>query len=467
MTRQYRNAIVNGSVVAMGLALAAPAAAASLEQLPQSEWWSGEAGLPSYVNMYLYVPDQRVESPPVVVAPHHCQGTGPGTFSEMSSLVSIADQNGFILIFPEATGQNCWDAGSARSLAHDGGGDTHAIVQMVRYTLATYGGNPARVYSVGGSSGGIITEALLAVYPDVFMAGVSYMGVPAGCWATGYNDVVGTPANGTGQWSGPCAGGNVIQSAQAWGDLARSFFPGYTGHRPRLQHWHGTADTTISPQNLTEDIKQWTNVLGASETPAGTDTPSSGTTRQYWASSCGYVVYETFSLAGVGHAVPFDGNSVAAYFGLGASAGPDPEAAACAAAAAEALAEPPASDGGAPGGGAPVGGANGSLAPLSPSATSGDEGANGQPPGEVTAAVAPQAAPAGGPLDEPGGSSLAGPRTNPARGSGSCAFGAPSAAGAATPVLSVLLGCTLLFLRRRRERNVAEARQARRCSGLA
>ena len=89
----------------------------------------------------------------------------------MSSLVSIANTNGFIMIFPEATGENCWDAGSTRSLKHGGGGDTGAVVQMVKYTLAKYGGDANRVYSVGGSSGGIMTEALLGVYPDVFMAG--------------------------------------------------------------------------------------------------------------------------------------------------------------------------------------------------------------------------------------------------------------------------------------------------------
>jgi poly(3-hydroxybutyrate) depolymerase len=245
----------------------------------------------------------------------------------MSSLVSIADNNGFIMIFPEATGENCWDAGSTRSLQHGGGGDTGAIVQMVKYALSKYNGDSSRVYSVGGSSGGIMTEALLGVYPDVFMAGVSLMGVPCGCWAQGYNDVTGN--GNVAQWSGPCAGGNVTKTGQQWGDLVRSYFPGYTGHRPRLQHWHGTADTTLNFKNLAEDVKEWTNLLALSEAPTGTDTPASGTTHQSWKNACGYTVYETFSLAGVGHAVPFNGNAVAAYFGLNTAGGQDPETAAC------------------------------------------------------------------------------------------------------------------------------------------
>jgi acetylxylan esterase len=309
-----------------GLLAAAPARAASSQKVNQSDWWSGVTGLPSYVNMYIYVPDKLATKPPIVVAPHHCQGTASSTYSEMSSLVSIANTNGFIIIFPEATGENCWDAGSTRALKHGGGGDTGAVVQMVKYTLAKYGGDANRVYTVGGSSGGIMTEALLGVYPDVFMAGVSLMGVPCGCWAQGYNDVTGTGS--TAQWSGSCAGGSVVKTGQQWGDLVRSYFPGYTGHRPRLQHWHGTADTTLAYSNMAEDVKEWTNLLGLAETPSGTDTPKSGTTHQFWKNSC-FTVYETFALAGVGHAVPFDGNAVAAYFGLDKAGGQDPETAAC------------------------------------------------------------------------------------------------------------------------------------------
>lgn len=329
LAKRIRNLLVASGVVGVTLLGGSPAHAASLQNVEQSVWWQDVTGLPSYVNMYLYVPDQLIASPPIVVAPHHCQGTGPGTFSEMSSLVTLADQKGYIMIFPEATGQNCWDAGSDRSLQHDGKGDTHAIAQMVRYTLETYGGNADRVYSVGGSSGAIMTEALLGVYPDIFMAGVSLMGVPCGCWAEGYNDVVGNPSNGTGQWSGACAGGNVKKSGQEWGDLVRSFFPDYSGHRPRLQHWHGTADTVLNYSNMEEDIKQWTNLLELSESPDGSDTPANGTTRQFWTNACGFTVYETFSLSGVGHSVPFDGSAVAEYFGLNDSEGLDPEAAAC------------------------------------------------------------------------------------------------------------------------------------------
>ena len=324
---RYRNQVVTLASISLGLLVAAEARAGTYQKVNQSDWWAGVTGLPSYVNMYDFLPTTMATKPPIVVGVHHCQGTASSTHSEMASLETIADKNGFIIIYPEATGENCWDAGSTRSLKHGGGGDTGAIVQMVKYTLGKYNGDAGRVYTVGGSSGGIMTEALLGVYPDVFMAGVSLMGVPCGCWASGYNDVTGTGS--TAQWSGPCAGGNVTHTGAEWGDLVRSYFPGYTGHRPRLQHWHGTADTTLDYKNMAEDIKEWTNLLGLNATPNGTDTPSSGTTRQYWKNSCGYTVYETFSLSGVGHAVPFNGSTVATYFGVDKAGGQDPETAAC------------------------------------------------------------------------------------------------------------------------------------------
>ncbi|XYI02615.1 MYXO-CTERM-sorted multifunctional esterase [Sorangium sp. So ce1128] len=364
---QFQSHVLGLASFSLALLAALPARGASLQKVDQSEW--GVDGLPSYVNLYIYVPDTLATKPPIVVAPHHCQGTGPGTFSEMSSLVSIANTNGFIMIFPEATGQNCWDAGSTRSLKHDGGGDTGAIVQMVKYTLAKYDGDAGRVYSVGGSSGGIMTEALLGVYPDVFMAGVSLMGVPCGCWAEGYNDVTGTGSNA--QWSGPCGGGNVTKTGQQWGDLVRSYYPGYTGHRPRLQHWHGTADTILSYKNMAEDVKEWTNLLGLNETPDGTDAPRTGTTRQFWNSSCGYTVYETFSMDGVGHAVPFDGPAVAAYFGLDRVGRQDPETAACPGAV------PGGGDTGGAGGAAGTGGAGGAAGTGGAGGAAGTGGAGG------------------------------------------------------------------------------------------
>ena len=444
------SALLALTAVAVATLASRPAHAASLQKVAQSDW--GSAGFPSYVNMYIYVPDTLAGKPPIVVIPHHCQGTAQSSYSESASLRTVADRNGFILIMPEATGQNCWDAGSPRSLKHNGSGDTGAIVQMVKYALAKYKGDPARVYSVGGSSGGIMTEALLGVYPDVFMAGVSLMGVPCGCWAQNYNDVTGT--GGTAQWSGPCAGGNVVKTGAQWGDLVKSYFPGYTSHRPRLQHWHGTADTTLNYKNMAEDVKEWTNLLGLSEMPNGTDTPKSGTTRQFWKNACGYTVYETFALAGVGHAVPFDGAAIAAYFGLDKTDGQDPETAACPGALPGGVSGAGGAAGGSPGGstGGHAGGATGTVGGKGggTAGTGGNAGTGGVATGgngEGGAMTGGRPGPTGGTGHDTGGApSTATGGSEAATGGRQGTGGGPSATGGngpSTPKGDSSGGCTL------------------------
>ena len=69
-------------------------------------------------------------------------------------------------------------------------------------------------------------------------------------------------------------------------------YPGYTGHRPRLQTYQGDADTTISYKNTGEAIKEWTNVLGLSTAPTSTRhatrTTQANWNRQLWNNACGY-----------------------------------------------------------------------------------------------------------------------------------------------------------------------------------
>ena len=223
--------------------------------------------------MYWYVPDNLPAGAPVIVLVHYCSGNAAGIFGEAqaggsSSIVSQADAKKILLVVPQ-TSRNCWDVATANSLKHDAtNNDTKAIVDMTKYAIAQKQANANRVYVMGASSGAMVTQAIIAVYPDVFKAGAEFAGVPAGCWAV----------NNTtdGQWSSPCAGGQVVHTPQEWGDLARAMYPGYTGYRPRIQLWHGSADSIINYTNYAEAVDQWTNVLGLSATPATTGTLSIG-----------------------------------------------------------------------------------------------------------------------------------------------------------------------------------------------
>jgi len=326
-TNRARSWLAGSAALTLTLLVAAPSRAASLQKV--DDW--GASGVPATTSMYVYVPDAPADNPPILVLAHYCSGTAGGVFGQAQSggIVSAADQYGFIMVVPQ-TSNNCWDVGSTKALTHDGGGDTHAIAQMVKYALTQYGANPERVYITGDSSGAMMTQGMLAVYPELFKGGSAFAGVPAGCWGVGNPD---------GSWSSQCAGGQVTHTAEEWGDMVRAMHPSYTGHRPRVQLFHGDADSTLRYENHTEAIKQWTNVLGLSAAPTSTDTVTLGShqaKREQWENDCGYVVLEAYTSMGGDHGPSdaiFDASFVIPFLALDDGEAEDPEITQCAGAA--------------------------------------------------------------------------------------------------------------------------------------
>ena len=283
------------------LVLASPTMAATL----QTNVNYGASG----AVMNVYVPDKIDKAPGIVVALHYCGGSATNAASWLTP--TLAEQYGFIVIapgLPAGDADGCWDVGSAQTKTHDGGSHSKAIVQMVQWTITKYSADPKRVFAAGASSGAMMTNVLLGAYPDVFAAGSVLAGVPFGCW---------TAADG---WTSACAEGSTVKSAAQWGDLVRGAYSGYTGSRPRVQLFHGTADTTLNYKNLAEEIKQWTNVLSLSDTPSSTEqsTPKSGWTRTTYKNTAGVVALQVSIGSGVGHDLTGQGlwSDVIKFFGL-------------------------------------------------------------------------------------------------------------------------------------------------------
>jgi poly(hydroxyalkanoate) depolymerase family esterase len=294
---------------------------------------------------------------------------GQWNYDGFAAIRAAMDSVGFIMILPQQS-RNCWNVGKAESLTHDGGGDTGAIIQMVKYALEKYNGDPTRVYVMGGSGGGMCTQALLATYPEIFKAGSERAGVAAGCWMDSYNDGE--------QWSLPCAQGQVDKTAQEWGDFVRDINPDYAGPRPRVQMMHGTADQTININNLRESVEQWGNVLGLEEMPTSNDGDFPGNAkvcneggcpspvtyeRRFWQDSCGYTVMEAWEATGQKHGMGYEAEAILKFFGLDQQHDQDPWDEACAGMT------PPA-------GSTPAGtGGGGSTDPMGTAGAGGTEGA--------------------------------------------------------------------------------------------
>lgn len=260
---------------------------------------------PSQLKMYVYVPANVTPRPAVVVAVHYCHGNAPEFYAN-SQFAALADRYGFVVVYPSVTqaSDGCFDVASPQTLRHDGGSDSLGIVSMVRYAHQRYNGDPARTFATGVSSGAMMTNVLLGAYPDVFAAGVAFAGVPFGCFA------------GPNSWNGDCANGLINRTPQEWGDLVRAAYPGYSGPRPRMQLWHGTEDTVLHYRNFAEEIEQWTNVLGASQTPASTDHPQPSWTRTRYRNGAGTVVLEAISMRGEPHNLPVNAAEAIGFFGL-------------------------------------------------------------------------------------------------------------------------------------------------------
>jgi acetylxylan esterase len=324
-----RSLLCTISVVMAGLLAAPPSRAASLQ--PVANW--GANGVPSDISMSIYVPDAVADNPPILVLVHYCGGTAAAVFGQAQGggIVAAADRYGFIIVVPSSG--RCWDVASNQAWTREGGGDSHAIRQMVTYAIEDRGGNPDRIYATGDSSGGMMTELLLALYPEIFKAGSAMAGMPAGC--RGANE----PSTRR-DYSGACAGGSVSHTPEEWGEIVRMMYPGYAGHRPRVQLFHGDGDTIIRYANHTEAIKQWTNVLGLSEDPTtevGAELGDHQGTRKSWKNACGFVVLDAFTSLGGDHGPSdalFPAEYVIPFLGLDQTGPIDPEIEECAGAGA-------------------------------------------------------------------------------------------------------------------------------------
>ncbi|WP_432897129.1 extracellular catalytic domain type 1 short-chain-length polyhydroxyalkanoate depolymerase [Micromonospora matsumotoense] len=296
-------AVVLGIATATVLVTAQPATAATLTRV------TGFGNNPTNLNMYMYAPSNLAARPALLLLVHYCGGSASGIFNGNGrDYVTAADRYGYLVVVPEATRSgNCFDVSTPAALTRNGGGDSTGIMSMVAYARQRYAVDPARIVVSGFSSGAMMTNVLAAQYPDVFAAASAFSGVPAGCFATTDGSL----------WNSRCSGGNVIKTAQQWGDQARAMYPGYTGRYPRMQLWHGATDTTLAYPNYGEEIKQWTNLHGLSTTPTFTDRPQSAWTRTRYGGTGPQAPVEGISIAGVGHQLPMAGQLAYAITFLG------------------------------------------------------------------------------------------------------------------------------------------------------
>jgi acetylxylan esterase len=275
-------------------------AEAALQQI--SNWGQNPGGL----TLHAYIPNNLAASPAVILALHPCGGSGQG-YSSQTRYGQLAEQHGFLVLFPSSTqDSNCWDVATTKSLTRNGGGQSQGLNNMINWAKTTHNADASRVFVTGTSSGCMMTNVMIATYPDVFAAATCYSGVSAGCLA-------GSPGSSPSSADPRCANGQNIKTGEQWAAQARAMYPGYTGAYPKLMSYHGLADTFVHWRNLEEQMKQWSTIHGVSVTRTVQNTPRQGYTQSIYGDGTKLV---GITAQGVGHVVPAVEDQDLIWFGI-------------------------------------------------------------------------------------------------------------------------------------------------------
>jgi acetylxylan esterase len=112
----------------------------------------------SGAKMFVYKPTNLVQKPAILVGVHYCGGNAQKYYSG-SPYKSLADQKGFLVVYPQAS-HNCWDVSSKASLVRDGGAESNSIAEMIKHATVQYNADASKVFVIGESSGGMMTVCL-------------------------------------------------------------------------------------------------------------------------------------------------------------------------------------------------------------------------------------------------------------------------------------------------------------------
>jgi len=250
---------------------------------------------PGHLQMFYYVPPSLPADAPLVVVAHGCLQTAQ-EMADTSGWVELATKYHFALLFPQTSKANEPWAGCFRTWEPAqqvrGAGEPLSVWQMIEHMRVLFPLSKTRTYITGVSSGGHLTNEMLATYPDVFAAGAPESSFPYKC-AMSAKDLA------------TCAAGKRHYTAKQWGDLVRSGDPGYAGPWPRVQIWHGGQDPVIKPVNQHLEALQWTNVHGIDASQGQKDELLSQPRISYRAKD-GEVMVQTITVRGMKHGIAVD-----------------------------------------------------------------------------------------------------------------------------------------------------------------
>lgn len=246
---------------------------------------------PGGLSAKIHIPKRIAETPALVVVLHGCTQSAGG-YDHGSGWSQLADEHGFLLLFPEQQRTNnpnlCFNWFSPADNGRDLG-EALSIRQMIMAMVNVHGADPSRIFVTGLSAGGAMTSVMLACYPELFAGGAIIAGLPHG------------------------SASNIPQALEAMrapeahdgkelGNRVRRASD-HDGPWPRISIWHGSADATVSSANADAILAQWLSVHDLDAAPNAVE-QIAGHRRRAWNDADGRPLVEDYRIANMSHGTP-------------------------------------------------------------------------------------------------------------------------------------------------------------------
>lgn len=246
------------------------------------------------LRMFVYTPKNIKAKAPLIVLLHGC-AQGASSFDDETGFAHIAEQTGSLLLLPEQSKSNnfqaCYNWFLPSDIKRDKG-EASSIASMIEFLQKKNLASTKKVFVTGLSAGGAMTAVMLATYPELFSAGATVAGVPYGCAKS--------------MIDGFTCMRSVNKTAEQW----KSFVTKASTHRgvyPRVMIFQGESDPFVSPANAVELAEQWGAVHQASKEVMKLE--NSKMIHKSLLNKKGKSVVETIILKGMSHGIPVDPKS--------------------------------------------------------------------------------------------------------------------------------------------------------------